>query len=657
MSLVLKDRVLETATSPGTGTVALLGASTGYQSFANAIGNANTTYYTIATVGGDGWEVGIGTYYSGNNSVVRNTVLASSNAGNLVNFSSGTQSVFVTYPSEEAVYLSNGNVSALGNITSATWDATTIDVPHGGTGLVTLNAGYIPFGNGTSAIASNANLQFSSNVLQVGPGYQLGGTTNPLSASVGSSNGYVQSYVFNNDAGGSASADYVAYADNSSDAHGWADIGFTSSTYNDAGYSVTGPNEAYILGSAPSGSGASGNLVYATDSTGTTNAHQWYVGGFGQAKNAWKMQLTASGLQLASALPTSSGGTGLTSFTSGGAVYATSTSALTTGTLPVTAGGTGFATLDAGRIPYGNGANALASSANLSFANNTVTSPYFNATADISANVAYGAFNNGTLGYSDTGIFGSFVHAENSYGQFILQNTSSGNAASADYIVSNDLGTKGAYYGDFGINGSTFAGSGSLALPNAVYLYSVSGDLVLGTTTNNGVHIVTNNSNTDAITINSTNAVAFNGSYGANTYLLQSTGNATAPIWQSPANISAGSVVSTLTFTSAGNGSASGVSFNGSANQVISSNTILPSQAGNAGKFLTTDGANVLSWSSTSGGNSAVATGNAAIIINNVNITSNATIAAGQNGFSVGPVTQANGVSITIASGQKWVVI
>ena len=119
-------------------------------------------------------------------------------------------------------------------------------------------------------------------------------------------------------------------------------------------------------------------------------------------------------------------------------------------------------------------------------------------------------------------------------------------------------------------------------------------------------------------------------------------------------SISAGSVVSTLTFTSAGNGSASGVSFNGSANQVVSSNTLLPDQAGNSGKYLKTDGANTLSWSSV---DAALATGNSAIVINNVNVTSNATIAAGQNGFSVGPVTQANGVSITIASGQRWVVI
>jgi len=45
--------------------------------------------------------------------------------------------------------------------------------------------------------------------------------------------------------------------------------------------------------------------------------------------------------QVSGILPTANGGTNLSSFTSGGAVYATSTSALTTGTLPVASGGTG----------------------------------------------------------------------------------------------------------------------------------------------------------------------------------------------------------------------------------------------------------------------------------------------------------------------------
>jgi hypothetical protein len=76
---------------------------------------------------------------------------------------------------------------------------------------------------------------------------------------------------------------------------------------------------------------------------------------------------TTGAITLAGTLGTANGGTNLTSFTSGGAVYATSTSALTTGTLPVTAGGTGLATITSGRILYGAGTSALGNSANLFF--------------------------------------------------------------------------------------------------------------------------------------------------------------------------------------------------------------------------------------------------------------------------------------------------
>jgi hypothetical protein len=103
MALVLADRVKETTTTTGTGTVTLLGASTGFQSFA-VVGNANTTYYTIAGQGTSEWEVGIGTYTSSGTTLSRTTVLASSNSGSLVNFSAGTKEVFVTYPAGKAVY-------------------------------------------------------------------------------------------------------------------------------------------------------------------------------------------------------------------------------------------------------------------------------------------------------------------------------------------------------------------------------------------------------------------------------------------------------------------------------------------------------------------------------------------------------------------------
>jgi hypothetical protein len=106
MALVLLDRALETTTTTGTGSVTLLGASLGYQSFA-AVGNGNTTYYTIADLGGANWEVGIGTYSTTGPTLARTTVLASSNAGALVDFTAGTKNVFITQPAENTVVSSN----------------------------------------------------------------------------------------------------------------------------------------------------------------------------------------------------------------------------------------------------------------------------------------------------------------------------------------------------------------------------------------------------------------------------------------------------------------------------------------------------------------------------------------------------------------------
>ena len=112
MAFVLADRVKDTTTTTGTGTITLSGtAPAGYQSF-TAIGNSNSTYYTITST--NDWEVGIGTYTSSGTALSRDTVLSSSNSGNLVNFSAGSKDVFVTYPAERAVWVdavgTSGNV-------------------------------------------------------------------------------------------------------------------------------------------------------------------------------------------------------------------------------------------------------------------------------------------------------------------------------------------------------------------------------------------------------------------------------------------------------------------------------------------------------------------------------------------------------------------
>jgi hypothetical protein len=99
MPLVVKDRVLETSTTTGTGTLTLAGAQTGYQTFSSAIGNTNTTYYAITN--GAEWEVGIGTVGAG--TLSRDSILESSNSGSAVNFSAGSKNVFCTYPAEKSV--------------------------------------------------------------------------------------------------------------------------------------------------------------------------------------------------------------------------------------------------------------------------------------------------------------------------------------------------------------------------------------------------------------------------------------------------------------------------------------------------------------------------------------------------------------------------
>ena len=104
MPLVVKDRVNETSTTTGTGTFTLAGAVTGFQTFA-AIGNGNTTYYTIVLQGGTEWEVGLGTYTSSGTTLSRDTVLSSSAGGTTkVTFSAGTKNVFCDYPAPKAVY-------------------------------------------------------------------------------------------------------------------------------------------------------------------------------------------------------------------------------------------------------------------------------------------------------------------------------------------------------------------------------------------------------------------------------------------------------------------------------------------------------------------------------------------------------------------------
>jgi len=96
MAFVYSDRVKEQSSSIGFTSMVLSGALAGFQDFAAGIGDTNQTYYTIVNDVDNTWEVGRGTYTLGSNSLSRDTVLASSNSNNPVNFAAGSKTVFST---------------------------------------------------------------------------------------------------------------------------------------------------------------------------------------------------------------------------------------------------------------------------------------------------------------------------------------------------------------------------------------------------------------------------------------------------------------------------------------------------------------------------------------------------------------------------------
>lgn len=89
------DRIRETSTTTGTGTITLAGAVSGYRTFSSVAATGDSVYYVITL--GTEWEVGLGTMAS-STTLSRDTVLSSSNSNAAVNFSAGTKDVFMTIP-------------------------------------------------------------------------------------------------------------------------------------------------------------------------------------------------------------------------------------------------------------------------------------------------------------------------------------------------------------------------------------------------------------------------------------------------------------------------------------------------------------------------------------------------------------------------------
>jgi hypothetical protein len=339
---VLADRVQETSTSTGTGSFTLAGAVTGYQTFA-VIGNGNTTFYTIADQGGANWEVGIGTYSTSGPTLARTTVLSNSNGNTSpVNFTAGTKTVFVTYPSEQSVNLdASGNVSALGTVSSGVWQGSTVGVAYGGTGVTSSSGANsvvlrdananITFNNFTSgftavtAAAGTTVLTVASARTQV----LIGSTTQTIQLPDATTLQIGQSFVFVNNSSGALT--------------------------------ITNNASATIDIVPPGGAAQLGATSIAT-SAGTWGIYSFLPGtyNFSIPTADFGNATITNAVWNGTTIGTAYGGTGLTTFTgANNALYSTSSSALTAGTLPVPAGGTGITSATANGLVYGNGTSPL----------------------------------------------------------------------------------------------------------------------------------------------------------------------------------------------------------------------------------------------------------------------------------------------------------
>jgi hypothetical protein len=157
------------------------------------------------------------------------------------------------------------------------------------------------------------------------------------------------------------------------------------------------------------------------------------------------------------------------------------------------------------------------------------------------ASTSNGLLSVGTLGFTGARMGGNFTSSQTSYYQVVLQNTSNNAGASCDFVVCNDASTDTTVYGNFGINSSTFSGTGSLNLANSTYVTSTTGDLVFGTTTAHQIRFVVNSGTTDAFGVNTSGAWLVAGSAGTSGQTYRSGGSAAAPSWS---NIGTSQVVS-----------------------------------------------------------------------------------------------------------------
>ena len=651
MALALNDRVQQTGTANTTVSFTLSGSVVGFQSFA-VVGNGNTTYYSSTDASGN-WEVGIGTYSTTGPTLTRTTILSSSNSNTAVTFS-GTVNVFVTYPSSKSVNLDgSSNVSALGTVSSGTWQGSTIAVAYGGTGVTSSSGANSVMirdasqnvainrlnqaNTSTAAAAGTTTLTAASSYSQTltGTGTQTYKMPDATTLTTG------VAFVFNNNATGT-----LTLQDYSSGSIG----------------TIT--------------TGGAVELVLLANSTvaGTWDVHGYLPENVTWGTNALNLGSTVitNGTWNGGTITSAYGGTGLTTFSAANnALYSTSSSALAAGTLPIAAGGTAVTSFTANGILYGNGTSALgvtaAGTTGQVLVGNTGSAP------------TWGALSGSAVTTFQTSLSG------------LTPSTATSGAVTL-------AGTLGATSGGTGLTSYT---TGDIIYASATNTLS---KLAAGT---NG-YILTLASGVPSWAANSATGASFNvtdftATAGQTTFTVTYTvglvevyrngvklaiadytaSNGTTIVLATGANV--GDVIEVVAFSAVNTAATiSYDTFSGTGSQTVFTMSVTPANSQSvvvaisgvvqdpvnytvSGTTLTFSTApplgtnniscRYLALPTTTTGTAAVVNATNGIIVNNSQIAASYTIPSGSNAMSVGPVTAGSGAVITVPSGSRYIVL
>jgi hypothetical protein len=158
------------------------------------------------------------------------------------------------------------------------------------------NANKVLTTNGSVASWTDSPIlaSLSSSIIYVGSGASAFNTSAALTSPVAVFNitsaidSYGQLALHNSTS--SSSTDFIAYANNGTDAAGWIDMGITGDTFDSETYGITGAHDGYIFMSAPVGTSGAGNLVLATGDNGTDNKIIFAAGGY--SSGTTQMEIT-----------------------------------------------------------------------------------------------------------------------------------------------------------------------------------------------------------------------------------------------------------------------------------------------------------------------------------------------------------------------------